>query len=141
MRTIVGSKPKYSAIPAHTPPIILLLERLNFFSDIIQYLKISIYKTTVSLAHLQVKPIIHFYHERIGRGESPHTIQIMSPTRLIPTIFVRHLMLPNEVNCRSPQVFPTYHQVSTKLVETEVRVLERVLAVSHFARVAVICQH
>lgn len=33
----VGSHPKYSAIPAHTPAIIRLEERVNFFSFSMMY--------------------------------------------------------------------------------------------------------
>lgn len=43
IRTIVGSKSKYSARPAQTPPIILLFERVNlFFSSISYYIFINI---------------------------------------------------------------------------------------------------
>jgi len=44
IRTIVGSTSKYSAIPAATPPIILLEERFNFFVSIFKNYFIGLQK-------------------------------------------------------------------------------------------------
>ena len=87
--------------------------------------KDSIYIYMAEVIRLQIEPVIHLQHKSIRCRKAEHTVQVIPPACHPVVVLVGHAMLPDKIDRRTRQIFPTGHQVGTELIKTKVRIPER----------------